>query len=67
MRDALLWLRRINKVTLTVALVVIAAVLAFAAYGILRLSHAIPSHTQLFHYIYYEDTSFLCNIFRLLI
>ncbi len=44
MRDALLWLRRINKVTLTVALVVIAAVLAFAAYGILRLSHAIPSH-----------------------
>lgn len=44
MRDALLWLRRINKVTLTVALIVIAAVLAFAAYGILRLSHAIPSH-----------------------
>lgn len=43
-RDALQWLRRINKVTLTVALVVIAAVLAFGAYGILRLSHAIPSH-----------------------
>ncbi len=43
-RDALQWLRRINKVTLTVALVVIAAVLAFATYGILRLSYAIPSH-----------------------
>lgn len=43
-REALQWLGRINKVTLTVALVVIAAVLAFATYGILRLSHAIPSH-----------------------
>ncbi|MDO4995409.1 MAG: DUF4230 domain-containing protein [Bacteroidales bacterium] len=42
--EALQWLRRINKVTLTVTLVVIAAVLVFAAYGILRLSHAIPSH-----------------------